>query len=275
MPEAVIVDTLRTPIGRAFKGSLAQLRPRRRRLRRRPVARAQPRRRSRPVEDIICGIGMPQGLRPSTSAASIPALREAAEEVNGVTVSRYCSSCLDAIRHAGNAIKDGEGDAYIAAGVEWVCRFNERTEPPAPTTGTEADGKNSQPNVYIDMGITAVNVAEEVRGQPRPDGQVRAALPGTGGQVAGDRVLRSRDRSVDLGRERCPRTTALASNPNMREAHRAGGGLKRQRRHRRRLLPLNDGAAAVLIMSDTKAKELGLKRRARIVTAATHGNDPE
>ena len=99
-----------------------------------------------------------------------------------MTVSRYCSSSLDAIRHAGNAIKAGEGDVYIAAGVEWVSKFNERTEPAgADDRNPNLIGENGQPNAYIDMGLTAVNVAEKIRGQPRRHGQVRAALAGTRG----------------------------------------------------------------------------------------------
>ena len=83
------------------------------------------------------------------------------QTVNGVTVSRYCSSSLDAIRHAGNAIKAGEGDAYIAAGVEWVSRFNERHRAGrAADQNPKLQGKDGQPNAYIEMGETAVNVAK-------------------------------------------------------------------------------------------------------------------
>src|SRR5204863_7823926 len=81
--------------------------------------------------------------------------------VNGVPVSRYCSSSLDAIRHAGNAIKAGEGDVYIAAGVEWVSRYNERTEPAGVADqNPNLQGNDGQPDAYIEMGKTAVNVAE-------------------------------------------------------------------------------------------------------------------
>src|SRR3954451_4265381 len=131
MPEAVNVDTIRTPIGRAFKGSLAQLRPEEtgafvvdQLLERNPGVDPAL------VEDLFCGAGMPQGLEAFNIGRIISLLSEKLpQSVNGVTVSRYCSSSLDAIRHAGNAIKAGEGDVYIAAGVEWVSRFNERTEP--------------------------------------------------------------------------------------------------------------------------------------------------
>ena len=119
MPEAVIVDVARSPIGRAFKGSLAQVRPDEtaayivdqlleRNLDVSPEM----------IEDVFCGCGMPQGLQAFNIARIIVLLSEKLPEtVNGVTVSRYCASSLDAIRHAANAIKASEGDAYIAAGV--------------------------------------------------------------------------------------------------------------------------------------------------------------
>ena len=165
MPEAVIVDTVRTPIGRAFKGSLAQLRPEEmaayvvdQLLERNPDVDP------RAVEEVYCGCGMPQGLQAFNIARiMVAALREAARRRStGTTISRYCASTLDAIRHAANAVKAGEGDAYIAAGVEWVSRFNERTEPAgAADRNPNLLGKDGQPNAYIDMGITAVNVAKQ------------------------------------------------------------------------------------------------------------------
>jgi acetyl-CoA C-acetyltransferase len=83
------------------------------------------------------------------------------ETVNGVTMSRYCASSLDSIRHAANAIRSGQGDTYIAAGVEWVSRYNERTEPAGVADQNEKlQGKDGQPNAYIEMGVTAVNVAK-------------------------------------------------------------------------------------------------------------------
>src|SRR5680860_1320945 len=162
MPEAVIVDTIRTPIGRAFKGSLAGLRPDEmgayvvdQLLERNPeVDPAE-------VEDLFCGCGMPQGLQAFNIGRIVALLSEKLpQEVNGLTISRYCSSSLDAIRHAGNAIKAGEGDIYIAAGIEWVSRYNERTEPAgADDQNPNLRGNDGQPNAYIEMGLTAVNVA--------------------------------------------------------------------------------------------------------------------
>src|SRR5213596_2337825 len=124
MPEAVIVDAIRTPIGRAFKGALAQLRPDDtgayvldQLLERNPGVDPAS------VEEVFCGCGLPQGLQAFNIARIMVLLSEKLpDSVNGVTVSRYCASSLDAIRHAANAIKAGEGDVYIAAGVEWVSR---------------------------------------------------------------------------------------------------------------------------------------------------------
>src|ERR671935_63011 len=131
MPEAVIVDAIRTPIGRAFKGSLAGLRPDEtgayvvdQLLDRNPdVAPAS-------VEEVVCGCGLPQGLQAFNIGRIMVLLSEKLpDSVNGVTVSRYCASSLEAIRQTANAVRAGEGDTYIAAGVEWVSRYNERSEP--------------------------------------------------------------------------------------------------------------------------------------------------
>src|SRR5664279_3121184 len=164
MPEAVIVDTLRTPIGRAFKGSLAQLRPDEmgafvvdQLLERNPGVDPAL------IEDVFCGVGMPQGLQGFNIARIISLLSEKLPQtVNGLTVSRYCASSLDSIRHAANAVKAGEGDAYLAVGVEWVSRYNERSEAAGAADQNEKlQGNDGQPNAYIDMGKTAVNVAEK------------------------------------------------------------------------------------------------------------------
>ena len=279
MPEAVIVDTIRTPIGRAFKGSLASLRPDEmgafvvdELLARNPEVDPAL------VEDVFCGVGMPQGLEAFNIARIISLLSEKLPQtVNGVTVSRYCSSSLDAIRHAGNAIKAGEGDAYVAAGVEFVSRFNERTEPAGAADRNEhLIGNNGEPNAYIDMGLTAVNVAKKY-GVSREDMDRYA-------QRSQELAVRSQedgffDREIvpvkvgdtEVGKDDGPRASStLEKLSELPEAFAGGGGVTAGNS-----CPLNDGAAAVLIMSDTKAKELGLAPRARIITAATYGNAPE
>src|SRR5437667_458215 len=162
MPEPVIVDAVRTPIGRAFKGSLAALRPDETGaylldalLERNPGVAPET------VEEVVAGCGLPQGLQAFNIGRIMVLLSEKLpDSVNGVTVSRYCASSLEAIRQAANAIKAGEGDAYIAAGVEWVSRYNERTEPAGAADQNEKlQGKDGTPNAYIEMGLTAVNVA--------------------------------------------------------------------------------------------------------------------
>lgn len=164
MPEAVIVDTVRTPIGRAFKGSLAQLRPEEtgafvidRLLERNEAVEPAS------VNEVFAGCGMPQGLQAFNVARIMTLLSEKLpQETTAVTMSRYCASSLDAIRHAANSIVAGQGDTYVAAGVEWVSRFNERTEPAGvEDRNPNLIGENGQPNAYIDMGITAVNVAKK------------------------------------------------------------------------------------------------------------------
>jgi acetyl-CoA C-acetyltransferase len=280
MPEAVIVDTIRTPIGRAFKGSLAQLRPEEtgayvvdQLLERNPDVDPAL------VEDVFCGVGMPQGLQGFNIGRIISLLSEKLpQEVNGVTVSRYCSSSLDAIRHAGNAIKAGEGDVYIAAGVEWVSRFNEASEPVrVDDRNPNLIGENGQPNAYIDMGITAVNVAKKYE-VSRADmdkfaqrSQELAVKSQEDGFFDREIVPVKLEDGTEVSKDDGPRASStLEKLSQLPEAFEGGGGVTAGNS-----CPLNDGAASVLLMSDTKAKELGLTPRARIVTAATYGNEPE
>jgi acetyl-CoA C-acetyltransferase len=278
MPEAVIVDTVRTPIGRAFKGSLASLRPEEQGafvvdqlLERNPGVDPAL------VEDVFCGVGMPQGLQAFNMGRIISLLSEKLPQtVNGVTVSRYCSSSLDAIRHAGNAIKAGEGDAYIAVGVEWVSRYNETTEAArVDDRDPNLIGENGQPNAYIDMGITAVNVANKygVKREDMDKFAQRSQELAVKSQEDGffDREIVPVDVNGTLvTKDDGPRASSTLEKLSELDEAFGGGGVTAGNS-----CPLNDGAAAVLIMSDTKAKELGLTPRARIVTAATYGNEPE
>jgi acetyl-CoA C-acetyltransferase len=282
MPEAVIVDTVRTPIGRAFKGSLAELRPDEMGafavdslLERNPEVDPAS------VEDVFCGCGMPQGLQAFNIGRIVSLLSEKLpESVNGVTVSRYCSSSLDAIRHAGNAIKAGEGDTYIAAGVEWVSRYNERTEPAGEADQNERlQGKDGQPDAYIAMGHTAVNVAKryEVSRADMDKFAQRSQELAVASQEDGffDReiVPVTLPDGTEVAKDDGPRASStLEKLSELDDAfpEAGGGGVTAGNS-----CPLNDGAAAVLLMSDEKAKALGLQPRARIITAATFGNEPE
>jgi acetyl-CoA C-acetyltransferase len=280
MPEAVILDTVRTPIGRAFKGSLAQLRPDEmgafvvdELLERNPEVQPSS------VEDLFCGCGMPQGLQAFNVARIMVLLsQKLPETVNGVTMSRYCASSLDSIRHAANSIRSGQGDTYIAAGVEWVSRYNERTEPAGAADQNEKlQGKDGQPNAYIEMGVTAVNVAKRY--------EVSRADMDKYAQRSQELAVRSQedgffDREIvpvtlpdgtKVTKDDGPRpNSTLEKLAELEEAFEGGGGVTAGNS-----CPLNDGAAAVLMMSDERAKELGLEPKAKVVTAATHGNEPE
>jgi len=280
MPEAVIVDAVRTPIGRAFKGSLAQLRPDEvaadtvdALLDRNPDVAPES------IEDVFCGCGMPQGLQAFNIGRIIVLVsKRLPETVNGVTISRYCASSLDAIRHAANAVKAGQGDAYIAAGVEWVSRYNERTEPAGEADQNEnLKGNDGQPNAYIAMGLTAENVADryEVSRADMDKYAQRSQELAVAAQESGyfDREITpvTLPDGTEAAKDDGPRpTSTLEKLAALEPAFREGGKVTAGNS-----CPLNDGAAAVLVMSDERAGELGLAPRARIVTAATWGNEPE
>src|SRR5215203_5590061 len=261
MPEAVIVDTVRTPIGRAFKGSLAQLRPDEtgafvvdELLERNPEVQPSS------VEDLFCGCGMPQGLQAFNVARIMVLLsKKLPETVNGVTMSRYCASSLDSIRHAANSIRAGQGDTYIAAGVEWVSRYNERTEPAGAADQNEKlQVKDGTPNAYIEMEITAVNVAKRYE-VSRADmdkyaqrSQELAVKSQEDGFFDREIVPVTLSDGTEVAKDDGPRASStLEKLSELDEAFGAGGVTAGNS------CPLNDGAAAVLIMSDTKAKELG------------------
>src|SRR5215210_9517336 len=279
MPEAVIVDAVRTPIGRAFKGSLAQQRPDEmgayivdQVLERNPEVSPDS------VEDVFCGCGLPQGLQAFNIARIIVLLSEQLPPtVNGVTISRYCSSSLDAIRHAANAIKAGEGDVYVGAGVEWVSRYNERQEAAGAADQNERlQGKDGTPDAYIQMGDTAVNVAKkyEVSRADMDKYAQRSQELAVGSQESGffDReIVPVKDNEGnEVAKDDGPRASSTLEKLSQLDEAFGSGGVTAGNS-----CPLNDGAAAVLVMSDTKAKELGLEPRARIIASATAANEPE
>jgi acetyl-CoA C-acetyltransferase len=223
---------------------------------------------------------MPQGLQAFNVARIMSILSEnLPETTTGVTVSRYCASSLDAIRHAANAIKNGEGDAYVAAGIEFVSRFNERTEVAGVDDRNEklTGEQDGYPNVYIDMGVTAVNVAEKygVSREAMDDYALRSQHLAVESQESGffDReIVPTPTPNGEAAKDDGPRKDEGDMREKLAELKEAfgGGGVTAGNS-----CPLNDGAAAALLMSDVKAKELGLKPRARILTAATEGNNPE
>src|ERR1041384_588275 len=181
MPDAVIVDAVRSPIGRAFKGSLTQIRPDAlgayvvdQLLERNPEVAPDS------IEDLICGCGLPQGEQSFNIGRIIVLLSRLPDTVTGTTVNRYCASSLQAIRIAAHAVMAGEGDTYIAAGVEHVSRVGMWSEnglpqlmsalqqqapdgaqiPQADFHNEKLNGQDGRTNAYIEMGMTAENVAE-------------------------------------------------------------------------------------------------------------------
>jgi len=280
MPEAVIVDAVRTPIGRAFKGSLAGLRPDDtgafvvdQLLDRNPAVAPES------VEEVVCGCGLPQGLQAFNIGRIIVLLSEKLpDSVNGVTVSRYCASSLESIRQAANAVRAGEGDTYIAAGVEWVSRYNERQEAAGVSDQNEnLQGKNGQPDAYIAMGLTAENVADkwEVSRADMDKYAQRSQEVAVASQESGyfDReiVPVKLPDGAEVARDDGPRPdSTLEKLSQLKPAFREDGKVTAGNS-----CPLNDGAAAVLVMSEARAKELGLQPRARIVAAATAALEPE
>jgi acetyl-CoA C-acetyltransferase len=280
MPEAVIVDAVRTPIGRAFKGSLAQLRPDEMGafvvdalLERNPGVDPEL------IEDVICGVGLPQGLQGFNLGRIVALLSERLPlGTNGVTVSRYCASSLESIRQASNAVLAGQGDAYIAAGVEWVSRYNEAIEGARPQDQNERlQGKNGDPDAYISMGLTAENVADRY--------EVSRADMDKYAQRSQELAVESQENGFfdrEIVEVTLPNGTTIAKD----DGPRAGSSLEKLAQldpafredgkvTAGNSCPLNDGAAAVLVMSDTKANELGLEPRARIITSATAAIEPE
>jgi acetyl-CoA C-acetyltransferase len=280
MPEAVIVDAVRTPIGRAFKGSLAQQRPDDmgafvidKLLERNPEVSPEL------IEEVLCGVGMPQGLQAFNMGRIVALLSEKLPiGVGGVTVSRYCASSLESIRQAANSVRVGQGDAYIAAGVEWVSRYNERSEAAGEADQNEKlQGNNGQPDAYISMGLTAENVADkyEVSRADMDKYAQRSQELAVASQESGffDREIvpvELPDGTL-VAKDDGPRASSTLEKlsqlpPAFRDDGRVTAGNS---------CPLNDGAAAVLVMSEDKANELGLQPRARIVTAGTAALEPE
>ena len=279
MPEAVIVDAIRTPIGRAFKGSLVGIRPDDMTAfvldqlleRNKDVDPAS-------VEDVIVGAGMPQGEQGwNIGRISVLLSQKLPDSVNGSTISRYCASSLNAIRIAADSIKAGDGDVYIAAGVESVSRVGPNSEATLPDTQNEKlQGSNGAPDAYIAMGMTAENVAEKY-GVSREDmdkyakrSQDLAVESRDGGFFDREIVPVEVDGNV-VEKDDGPRPgTTLEKLAELKPAFREDGTVTAGNS-----CPLNDGAAAVLLMSDTKAKELGAKPRARVIAAATAALEPE
>jgi acetyl-CoA C-acetyltransferase len=279
MPEAVIVDAVRTPIGRAFKGSLASLRPDEtlayvvdQVLDRNPEVDPAG------VEEVIAGCGLPQGLQANNIARIAVLLSDKlGEQTNGSTISRYCASGLDAIRTAANHVAAGQGDVYVAAGVEFTSRFNGAQEGAHPEDQHEAlQGGNGRPDAFIAMGLTAENVVERygVTREQQDEYAQRSQERAVRAQESGffDReIVPVRVNGTEVRKDDGPRpSSTLEALASLQPSFKPGGSVTAGNS-----CPLNDGAAAAIVMSDVKARELGLIPRARVITAATWGNEPE
>ena len=273
MSEAVIVSATRTPIGRARKGSLVDARPDDLVAFAIDAALKQvPKLDRGEIADVMVGCGFPQerqGMNLGRRAALLAGLPET---VPGTTVNRFCASSLQTIRMAFHAIKAGEGDAYVAAGVESITQvdgYPKDTEELHPKLfGDDAPIAN----VYIPMGLTAENVAErwdvsrEDMDRFAQRSQERAVAAQDSGFFA--REITAWDSvSADDGPRRGSTVEALAS---LEPAFKPGGKVTAGN-----ACPLNDGAAAVVVMSEERAGELGLKPRARILASAVTGVEPE
>ncbi len=295
MPDAVIVATARTPIGRAFKGSLVDLRPDDlTALIVRTLLEQVPELDPHSVEDLMVGCGSPAG-ESGFNLARVVAVLCGLEDVPGTTVNRYCSSSLQTIRMAAHAIRAGEGDVFIAAGVETVSRFGngasdshaamnpifhdavERTRERAEKVTDPWAPHPGLPDVYIAMGQTAENVAEfeHVARHEMDEFALRSQELAVAHQENGffEREITpvTRPDGTVVERDDGPRPgTTLEKLASLQPVFRQGGTVTAGNS-----CPLNDGAAGVIVMSDTKANELGVKPLARIVASAVSALNPE
>ena len=294
MPEAVIVATGRTPIGRANKGSLVECRPDDlSALVIGSVLEKLPQLDPTQVEDVILGCGQPAG-EAGYNVARVAAILAGLENVPGVTVNRYCSSSLQTIRMAAHAIRAGEGDVFVAAGVETVSRYShgasdtgphnaafavaeERTKLRAPAVTEPWTAPSGLPDVYIAMGQTAENVAEyEKVSREEMDefallSQTRAVESQQNGFFEREIIPVTLADGTVVNKDDGPRpNTTLEGLAQLKPVFREGGTVTAGN-----ACPLNDGAAAVVVMSDTKAKELGITPLARIVASGVTGLNPE
>ncbi|UYQ62513.1 acetyl-CoA C-acetyltransferase [Streptomyces peucetius] len=299
MPEAVIVSAARSPIGRAFKGSLKDIRPDDLTVEIVRAALAKvPELDPRDIDDLMLGCGLPGGEQ-GNNLGRIVAVQMGMDHLPGCTVTRYCSSSLQTSRMALHAIKAGEGDVFISAGVEMVSRFVKGNSDSLPDTHNpffaEAEARTAAvaesegstwhdpredglvPDAYIAMGQTAENLA-------RSKGITRQEMDEFG--VRSQNLAEEAIKNGFWEREITPVTTPDGTVVSKDDGPRAGvtlegvQGLKPVFRPdglvtAANCCPLNDGAAALVIMSDTKARELGLTPLARIVSTGVSGLSPE
>ena len=291
MPEAVIVDAIRTPIGRAVKGSLKSVRaddlaaiPLRALIERNPQLD------QKSIGDVMMGCGYGEGEQGYNVGRIATLLAGIDHHVPGTTVNRFCASSLQTTRMAFHAIKAGEGDTYIAAGVEAVSRagrggggfeFNHMVD----------GSPGSAYDVYIPMGMTAENVADrcnvsrEAQDEWAVISQARAVAAVESGHfdseivpvtVPAHKDVDKEGNEVDVpetvvSKDDGPRAgTTMEKLAALKPVFKEGGSVTAGN-----ACPLNDGAAALLVMSEDKASELGFKPKARIIASTVAAIRPE
>jgi acetyl-CoA C-acetyltransferase len=294
--EAVIVATARSPIGRAYKGSLIDVRPDDlAALIVRAVLAKVPNLDPTEVEDLMLGCAQPAGEQ-GYNLARIVAIQSGLRGAPGVTVNRYCSSSLQTIRMAAHAIKAGEGDVFVAAGVECVSRFTQGKSDGMPNThnaiyaaaeartALRAEGgapvwtpEPDLPDVYVAMGQTAENVAQlenvsrEAQDEFAALWQTRAVAAQQNGIFEREITPVTLADGTIVTADDCPRAGTTAEKlAGLKPVFRPDGTVTAGN-----ACPLNDGAAAVIVMSDTRAEALGIAPLARVVSSAASGVDPE
>jgi acetyl-CoA C-acetyltransferase len=279
MPEPVVVACGRSPIGRAMKGSLVNVRPDdlaayvvEKVLDKVPqLDRAE-------IEDLICGCGLPGGEQGFNIGRVVSILTRL--DVPGTTITRYCASSLQSSRVAAHAIRAGEGDVFLSVGVECVSRFVNGTSdmPQGQNEKLQPGNPDGYPDIYIAMGQTAENVAarEEISREEMDRfalrSQERAVAAEGDGFFAREIIpVPLPDGGGMLSKDDGPRPgTTLEKLASLQPVFREGGSVTAGNS-----CPLNDGAAAVVIMSDTRAKELGITPLARIVSTGLTALAPE
>ena len=298
MPEAVIVSAARSPIGRAVKGSLASLRPDDLTAQMvRAALDAVPEVEPCSVEDILLGCGQPGGEQGFNLGRNV-AIQLGYDHIPGTTITRYCASSLQTMRMAMHAIKAGEGETYVAAGVETISRFDKGesdslpgTQNPLYDAAQRRTARLAQggslwrdpredgllPDAYISMGQTAENVAqltgisreEQDRWAVRSQNRAESAI--VSGHFAREITPVVLADGTAVSKDDGPRPgTTLAKISQLKPVFRPDGTVTAGN-----ACPLNDGAAAMVIMSDRRARALGLHPLARIVATAVTGLSPE
>jgi acetyl-CoA C-acetyltransferase len=279
MRQAWIVSATRSPIGRANKGSLVDMRPDDLTAAVVKAALAKvPALAPREIEDVIVGCAQPAGESGYNIARVVSLLAEL-PDVPGTTVNRYCASSLQAIRIAAHAIQAGEGDAFVCAGVETVSRFGKGKSDGMPDTKNPrfADRAGGLRDVYMAMGETAENVAKrEGVTRARMDefaalSQTRAVEAQTSGVFAREITPITTPSGAVVAKDDGPRAgTTVAKLAELKPVFREDGTVTAGN-----ACPLNDGAAAVVVMSDERARALGIAPLARIVSTGVSALDPE